>query len=202
MMTKTQERILDFLLKHSGEQPTIRGIARGINKSYTLTYNNLSVLENEKIIKKKNVPPAQLVMISETAPSDILIGIEQGIKTEFLKKHPWAELMLEDILSNAETPFFTVIVFGSYAKEKHTQKSDIDLLIITPSKDQVNGIQAVVKRTYTKIKKSIVVVDANNFIDMLSKPTVFNVGNEARKNHIILYGAEQYYQLIKKADNQ
>ncbi len=202
MMTKTQERILNFLLKHPEEQPTIRGIARGIDKSYTLTYNNLSVLEKQKIIKKKSVPPAQQVMISETAPPDVLISAELGIKNEFLKKHPWAELMIEDILSSSETPFFTVIVFGSYAKEKHTPKSDIDLLIITSSKNQINGMQAAVKRAYTKIKKSIVVVDANNFIDMLSKPKAFNVGNEARKNHIILCGAEQYYQLIKKADNQ
>jgi len=37
---------------------------------------------------------------------------------------------------------------------------------------------------------------------MLSNPKSFNVGNEAKKNHVILYGAEQYYQMIKKAEER
>lgn len=202
MMTHTQERILNFLLRHSEEQPSIRGIARGIKKSYTLTYNNLAALENEKIIKKRSAPPAQLIEISKTAPAHILTAIETGIKNEFLKKYPWAGLMLEDILSDAETPFFTILVFGSYAKERNTQKSDIDLLVIAPSKNQINEMKAVVNRAYAKTRKNIIIVDTVDFIGMISKPKSFNVGNEAKKNHIILYGAEQYYQLIKKADKQ
>ena len=57
---------------------------------------------------------------------------------------------------------------------------------------------AIIKKTYTPIKKHLVVVDQDNFKEMIKKPTEFNVGNEVNKNHLILYGVEQYYQLIRK----
>lgn len=42
--------------------------------------------------------------------------------------------MLNDVLKSAENIFFILIVFGSYAKNSKTEKSDLDLLIIVQDK--------------------------------------------------------------------
>src|SRR3989338_2084223 len=118
MVTSTQEQIVAYLLSHPEEQLTIRGIAQRLKKSYTLVYNNLAGLEKDKIILKRSVPPAQIISLHEYAPLDILTSIELKRKREFLGKYPWVHVMLNDFMSSAHTPFFILLVFGSYAKSK------------------------------------------------------------------------------------
>ena len=139
-MTKTQEQILSFLLSKPEEQLTIRGIAKRLNKSYTLVYNNIADLEKKGIIKKQDVPPAKVITLNEFAPTEIFIDIELKRKKELLKKHPWIQLMLDDILTATKNLFFILIVFGSYAKATHTSKSDLDILIIVQDKKDINDI--------------------------------------------------------------
>lgn len=198
MLTKTQEDILVFLLKNKDEHNTIRGIAKKLKKSYTLVYNNISKLEKNKIIKKTNVPPAQIVSLNEFAPQELLINIELKIKNNFLNRFTWVKLMLKDLLSNLDNPFFILLVFGSYAKGKQTNRSDIDLLVITPSNEDIKRIESFTHEVYTKVKKSIIVVSIEHFLDMISNTNSFNVGNEARNHHILLHGAEHYYSIISR----
>ena len=197
MLTKTQEDLMDFLLRHPDEQVTIRGLAKRLRKSYTLVYNNLTVLEKKRIIKKTSIPPAQVISLHESTPLQILTNIELKIKGEFVKKFPWAELMLNDVLSSVKNPFFILIVFGSYAKGTQTEKSDLDILIIAQTKEQAQEIETSLKRAYTKQRKSITFLKTDDFKEMISHPQDFNVGNEAKKHHIILHGIEQYYQMIR-----
>lgn len=199
MLTKTQKKILALLLNQIGdEQLSIRGIARKLGLSYTLTYNNIVNLDNKKIIRKLEVPPAQIITIHDFAPTEVLVDIELERRNDFFKRNSWIKVMFDDIMSNVNNYFFVLLIFGSYSKGTETSKSDIDLLAITPKKDDLKEIENVINKVYTKVKKSIIVVTVDDFKEMISISQILNVGNEARKNHIILYGAEQYYQILKK----
>jgi predicted nucleotidyltransferase len=197
MLTKTQEQILTFLLEKQQENNTIRGISRKLNKSYTLTYNNISDLEKKEFIKKESVPPAQIITLNERAPIELFIEIEFKRKERFLKKYPWIRLMLKDIIKNSSNPFFILIIFGSYAKSLQNEKSDLDLLMIVQDREEIKLMKNIIQEIYTKIKKSLNIVDIADFKEMLSNPEKLNIGNESKKNHILLYGAEQYYNIIK-----
>ena len=199
MLTKTQEQILAFLLSAPEEQLTIRGIAKRLGKSYTLVYNNIADLEKKGIIRKQDVPPGQIIKLNEFAPTHLLVNIELKRKKEFLEKYPWIELMLEDILASAKNLFFILLVFGSYAKGTQTTKSDIDLLVIVQDKKDIKKMEDVLQKVYAKAKKSLNIVDVNDFKEMVLNPNRLNIGNEARKYHILLYGVEEYYQLLKRA---
>lgn len=198
MMTKTQEQILQLLLSRSEEQFSIRQIARVLKKSYTLVYNNIQILLKQGIANKQELLPAQIISISKKAPVNLLAYIEGKKSEAFLEKHPWLNLYLADVLNATENLFFIMLIFGSYAKETETKNSDIDILILAPAKKDIPVLEKSLHQ-YTKIKKGIIVITAQNFIEMIKNPKTFNVGNEAKKNHIILYGAEQYYQLLKKS---
>ncbi len=198
MLTQTQEQILAFLLSHPEERLTIRGVARKLDKSYTLVYNNIAILEKKKVIKKQSVPPGQIITLNEFAPTHIFVDIEFKRKKELMQKHLWIQLMLEDILSFTRNPFFILLVFGSYAKGIQTIKSDLDLLIIVQDKKDIKEIEDAFHETYTKVKKTLNFVDINDFKEMISNPNTLNIGNEAKKSHIILYGVEEYYGLLKK----
>ena len=79
-----------------------------------------------------------------------------------------------------------------------TIKSDLDLLIIVQDKKDIKEIEDAFHETYTKVKKTLNFVDINDFKEMISNPNTLNIGNEAKKSHIILYGVEEYYGLLKK----
>jgi len=196
-MTKTQEQILMWLVKNPQEKATIRGIARKLGKSYALVYNNLLELERKEIIIKQPVPPAQIISLNEHAPLELFVDIEFKIKDNFLQKHSWAKLMLKDVLRNISTPFFILMVFGSYAKGSQDEKSDLDLLMVVNEKKEIKDAEKAMQNIYTKVKKSIHAVDLGNFREMLQNPGKLSIGNEAKKHHILLYGIEEYHQIIK-----
>ena len=198
MLTQTQEQILVFLLSHPEDKLTIRGIAKKLYKSYTLVYNNIDALEKKKIIKKQSIPPGQVITLNEFAPIHIFVDIEIRRKRELMQKYPWIQIMLEDILSFTKNPFFILLIFGSYAKGIQTIKSDLDLLIIVQDKKDIKEIEDAFHKTYTKVKKAPNFIDVNDFKEMLYNINVLNIGNEAKKTHIIIYGVEEYYGLLKK----
>lgn len=198
MLTKTQEKILTFLMANQKDNLSIRNLAKKLNKSYTLVYNNLLDLEKKEFVRKLSVPPAQIVTLNEFSPVDILVAIELKRKSEFLEKNPWCKVMLKDIFNSINNTFFIFIIFGSYAKGKTTASSDLDLLVIVNKKEDIKNIEDEIRRIHTKVKKSLITITANEFQEMIKNREELNIGNEARKNHIILYGAENYYQLLRK----
>lgn len=197
MLTKTQEEILVFLVNNPLGKFTIRGIAKRLNKSYTLIYNNIADLCRKKIIEKESIPPAQIIMLSEFAPVDVLIDIEFKKKKDLLNDFPWIKVMLNDMLIAVKNHFFILVVFGSYAKGNQTQKSDIDLLVIVQDKNDIKKLEDKFYSVYSKVKKGLNFVDIMSFSGMIKNTNEFNIGNEAKRNHIILHGIEEYYQIIK-----
>jgi len=195
MVTKTQEQILQFLLGRPEERISIRGIARLLGKSYTLTYNNIQGLLKQGFLEKQSIPPALMIQLKEDIPNNVLVDIERKIAEAFLEKHSWMKLYLKDVLA-ASPPFFVMLVFGSYAKGTQTINSDLDLLIIVPKKENIQELENAAQQ-YVQVKKGVIVVDALNFTEMIKNPKELSVGIEAQKHHVILYGAEQYYRLLK-----
>ena len=198
MVTKTQEQILKLLLSKPEEQFSIRQIARLLGKSYALTYNNIQNLLKQGILRKEALPPAQIIRLNEQVPTGVLVDIEMGRAEDFLAKHSWINLYLKDVLRTVKRPFFVMLVFGSYAKGAETKGSDLDIFIIAPAKEDIPLLEKAAHQ-YTKVKKGILVVDVQGFLEMINNPKALNVGNEARKSHILLYGVEAYYELLKKA---
>ncbi len=198
MLTKTQEKILTFLIANQEDRFSIRNLARKLNKSYTLVYNNLLDLEKKEFVRKLNVPPAQIVTLNEFSPVDTIIPIELKRKNEFLEKNPWAKIMLKDILSTIDNIFFIFIIFGSYAKGKAKSDSDLDLIAIVEKKEDIKNMEEEIRRIHTKVKKSLITITAQDFQEMIKNTNELNIGNEARKNHIILHGVENYYQLLRR----
>ena len=197
MVTKTQEQILKLLLARPEELLSIRQIARILSKSYSLTHSNIQNLIKKNIVKTEKVPPAQIVRFSEKAPTSLLINIEMKRTEDLLARHSWLRLYVMDVLNTIEKPFFVMLVFGSYAKGIVTKTSDLDILIIAPAREDIAMIENA-SNQYTKIKKGIVLVDVHDFLEMIKNPRALNVGNEARKYHMILYGAETYFELLRQ----
>ena len=198
MTTITQLKIIGLLL--STETPlSIREISRRLNQSYPLIYNNIQDLCQKKVVLKQEVPPVQIITLHPLAPAELMINAEALKREDFLHRHKWLKLFLRDFSAFSPTSFYSLLIYGSYAKGKESKNSDLDLLIIIPNVVNPEEFAPVLSRSYTKIKKHTIIIKENELQEMLAKPFELNVGNETIKNHVILYGAEQYYASLRKA---
>ena len=154
-------------------------------------------MEKEGALIIKSAPPAKIISLNLHA-TELLIEAEKKLRQEFLRQHRWMKVFLQDYSTKSSSTFSVLLVFGSYAKGKQTVHSDIDMLLIVPKKDDVEVMEKMVYSIPLKIKKQSIVVEEKDFHEMISNSNKFNVGNEARKHHIILYGDEQYYALLVK----
>lgn len=197
-LTKTQELVIQLLLENPDDQFSIRQIARALKKSYTLTYHNVQDLCKRTILAKRDLPPAKIITLHEKIPHSILTSIEQIRMHEFIKKNTWCQLYLNDVLKASPHPFFVLMVFGSYAKGAQATGSDLDLLTIVPKEEDIHRFETATNQ-FSKTKKNIITITADSFIEMIQNPKTFNIGNESKKNHVLLYNAETFYQLIERA---
>lgn len=109
-------------------------------------------------------------------------------RKEFLNKHS----IIKKISSEFNTKSI-VILFGSYAKSKETEKSDIDILIINNS-----GKKEISFSKYELLfKKKInpIFITQEEFKEML-KDKEENIGKQALKSHIILNNPEEFWGLV------
>ncbi len=198
MLTKNDIKITELLIKNPHEKFSIKEISRRTNIDYKLTHNSVKRLQDKKIIKKVKYGKTILSEINLTEATDYLIQVENKRKETFLKKNTGIKIILRDIQEQIKNPYYTLIIFGSYAKGQQHKNSDLDLLIILPDRSHIETIE---RRTHsvsslrpTKIHP--VIISYEDFEEMLQSKEELNVGKEVMLNHIIIFGAEAYYKML------
>ena len=101
------------------------------------------------------------------------------------------------------TEFFILIVFGSYAKNEATKKSDLDIAVIAESehtKKEITPFLETIKR------REILQIDYHvftrvEFLEML-KADFENIGKQIFKNSIIYYGYIFYCNMMNGTKNE
>ena len=190
---KIHVKIINIFRKNIFLSKTIREISIIIEKDYPNVFNAIKELSDQKIIKIKKVGKANLceLSLSKEAVSFISYLDEQEA---IIKKIPDIYKILEfkDFLDDI------VLITGSYAKNKETKNSDIDLVIITG--ENVFKKQKLLENLTSLFmpKYHIIVISYKDFINMLlNKEQSF--GKEIFNNRLLFRGVERYYELIKEA---
>ena len=186
-----KEKLLKYLIENKNPQ-SILTASGAIVVDYKNTHNIVSELEPE-IISKEKIGNTSLIKIKLVSNQEIFL-VENKRTHLFLKENKDLELVKQDIES-VNYPFLIVLIFGSYVKKTQTKKSDIDLCIICDNKEKTKEI--ISKLELLPIKLETHTFTTNEFESML-KTKEENVGKEIVENNILLYGVENYYNLISK----
>lgn len=197
MLTKTQLKILSYLIDNKDRLLGIRELAKEISTVYYLVQRNIQQLKDKKIIVLNKAGKTNLISLHQQVDSVYLIEAEKFKRELFYKKYPDIKVTLKKMIEQAESCFFIFLVFGSYAKQPR-KGSDLDLLIIVPNQRYEKIMEKVifsVARTST-IKIHETISTEKSFISMLQKKEL-NVVLEAKEKHILIYGNENYYKLTK-----
>ncbi len=114
------------------------------------------------------------------------------------RKLPFKEI--EKVFNLIPISYFTFLITGSYAEGKATNKSDLDTVIIVDDKTNEKEILNILlqKGELMIPKVHPYVFRKSDFLEMLLNKEV-NYGKLIVKNKIIVFGAENYYLILKEA---
>lgn len=181
-------KIINYLGKQGGKHFTMLELSKLIHVPYASFYRTiqrmgdvltLEVLGKSKIISLKTKNPIVKSLLAVSSDEE---------RKEFLKKQP----IIKKIASELDTND-AVVLFGSYAKGKETEKSDIDVLII--NKEGKKSLSFSKYEVLFNKKINPLFITPKEFTNML-KDAEENLAKQAVKNHIILHNPERFWGLV------
>ncbi|MEK6974358.1 MAG: nucleotidyltransferase domain-containing protein [Nanoarchaeota archaeon] len=182
--------LLVFLAKNMDKSLSLNQISKFSGIPYATLYRLHN--ENKSLLDKKIIGKTIIISLKKIEiVKNYLIVASYEEMNEFLAKNPLFKKISED-LSGGD---YSLVLFGSYAEEKHTKASDIDLLII--NKDGSKNINFSKYETLFKIEINPIFVSFIEFEAML-KDKEENVGKQVLKKHIILYNQELFWNWVFK----
>jgi len=186
--------VIRYLIENKREELNISNISSDLKIDYKNTYAIIKRLEFESLIKIESFgQSSRIKLVSKMHP--LIFEAEYDRRKESLKDKNLA-VMLSSFKKSLKSRQYILLLFGSYAKRKQTKNSDIDLMFIVP-----DGLEEINEKEVHRIARSLplpihhLVFSEKQFLEMINAKEP-NVGHEAIKDNIILYGIETYYEMI------
>jgi len=193
-LTKNELKVLNLFKKDIFFKASIREIMKRIDsKSYQRVYEAIVSLEKNHMLSSEKIGNTNQICLKMSR--NTLLNLS------FLDEQEDGNIPnAQKIIALKEITDYLIIVGGSYAKGQANKKSDLDLVIIIPDKENVVHIQKMVENLTILFVPEIhlYVFKKKDFIEMLIEKKE-NYGKEIFKNHVILKNAQIYYELLIEA---
>ncbi len=169
-----------ILLLLRGEKH-LRGIAAQLNQSHSTVLRRLNNLQEENVLDYKKEGKNKVFFIKKGLQArNYVLNAERYKLIKLLKSYPEVGIVIEDIIKKCQEKL--IVLFGSYAKFNAKKDSDIDVYIETKNRSVKENVEMINSSIRVKIGK----------FDLDS-----NLIKEIVKDHIILKGAEGFYEKTK-----
>jgi predicted nucleotidyltransferase len=195
MLNKNHIKILEKMIKSLRSEYTLMDLSRELKQDYSRTYKDIDFLITLGLITSRKVGKSRVIGLdfSKYHPEYALVEIER--LNNILKNKNISSIY--DKILKINKPFVCVL-FGSYASGKFGKNSDIDLLFVIPEDYDLNKFENTAKNNLAMYNIDINVVTENSLFEMLAHPEKMNVGNELLKNHVTLFGADYFINLVRQ----
>jgi len=207
MRQETLLKIIGLMRKNIDLGLTISQISKLLKIGYAPAYNHITEMEKEGIIKISRVGNAKQCKLNleNSKTRHLLQEWDIKIQEDLYNKNQKIKSIIESLISKSIekhiSELLSIVLFGSYAKDKATKQSDIDLMFIVDDlKDK--KLREVIERGCASyqyshnVKISPLITDIVEFRKML-KEKELNIGKEIRKHGISLYGHEIFWRIIE-----
>jgi len=204
MLTKQQVNILSVFKRDLFASLTFKQIKEeSKQKSNNIVQIALREFKEQNLVK--TTITGDVTTYSLNLDDNVTLSYLNLINDLEIKKRKFPKEILAKIQKriSKQTEFFIFIIFGSYAKNKTSEKSDLDIAIIVESdqtkKETAPLLETVKRREIKPIDYHIFTI--NEFLEML-KADIENVGKQIYKNNSIYYGFIEYCNLIRRRKNE
>ncbi len=200
LLNKEELKVLDAFRRNLNKSLSISDVQKASGKaSKTYVFNTLKKLGAHGFVEKTFVGTSGAYKAKfglGTIKYFSLLDLEDFERSKVPQKT--VEKLLKE-LKPLKAPF-CLVIFGSYAKGKATERSDIDIAIIVSSNKERKLFAPLAESVSLReiIPIHCEIITTNEFFKMLLAKEA-NLGKEIAYNHIIVFGNEGYYQIIEEA---
>jgi len=198
MLTKKQLIILNTFQKNEFKEITWKQVKElSKEKSSSVIQEAIKAFLNEELINAEKIGTSKLYAVNHKN-NKIYTYFETYNKESLSKQVLKSIKELEDSLDK-HTPFYSIVIFGSYASGEQKKDSDLDIAVFIEQEDKRKIVEAVFKSMELKslIKMDGHVITRNEFLEML-KVDYENLGKEIARKHLIIHNPVIFYSLIKE----
>ena len=197
ILTKPQTEVMEAFVANITRMFSIRQISKMTRQHYSLTYRSVQALAEKGILI---LDEHKHFTLNYRKNHPVLAYVE-GVRAEkFLKKNGTCALFAEDVMNELKEDFFVLLVFGSTARG-NAKPRDVDVLAIVNHEDGVERVEKKLFRIAESLsaKFDVHVLPAKSAYELFPQREDKNVLNETLNNHVLLFGAENYYYMLTKA---
>lgn len=195
MLTQNETEILSCFFPKLADL-TAKEIELKTGLSHETTFRLLKKLMQEKHLKEKKVGKTNVYeFVKDDLTYQMFVHYVTKRRLAFKEKHLLIYKRLYEFLSEL-SPEGPAIIFGSYAKETETKKSDIDLLCVTTKNN--SGKLAQEFKTRYDLNIQVLTVKPFDFKNIKRDNPVF--WNDLIEYGIVLDGIDYYFKEVYKND--
>ncbi len=170
---------MEILLELLRDKNHIRGLAKLVKTNHMNIKRRVDELFENNVLDYKEEGKNKTYFIKNSEEARINVMIAEHYKLlKLLKKYPEIRSTIEKL---EKTRVDIILIFGSYAKFIAKEDSDIDIFMKTNKR---------------KIKTDLEITDSKLSIKIGEYDKNSPLGKEIEKNHVILRGAEDYYEKL------
>jgi len=163
-----------------GEEIHARALAKRLDINHMTVIRNLKELVSENVLEFRKEGRNKIYFLKKNMEARNYELISELYKlNKTLKKYPELRKTIKNIQQNKEIGL--AVLFGSYARGTATRNSDIDVFIETKDRKLKQELELLNSRLSVKLGE----YDRSN-------PLI----KEIEKNHVIIKGAELFYEKI------
>lgn len=199
MLTKEEIKIIELFRRDLFKSYTIREIMKNISKkSYNWVFKTVKKLNKMEIININKKGHSNICSINLNNNLTLTyFSILEEINANS-KKLPRKNI--SEIINSIPLSYFTFIVAGSYATGNITKKSDLDVVVLVEDRTNVKKILTILKNKGELMIPEVhpYIFTKSEFLQMLLSDEE-NYGKMIFKKKLLLFGAENYYLILKEA---
>jgi len=206
MKQETLLKIIELLRKNLDRGLTILEISKTLKIGYDPAHNHITEMNKQGIITINKVGNAKqcFLNIKNNKCRNLLQEADlikaENIYKENLKIKNVLETLVAKLTEKYIAEMQSIILFGSYAKNKAVKSSDIDILFIVNDLKNKQLRENIERECSSfgyshSIKISQIITDITEFKKMMMAKEL-NVGKEVRDYGVPLYGSEKFWRIL------
>ena len=205
MLTKNQIKILKVFKEDIFKELTFKEIKqKSRQKSNNIPLIALNEFKRLNLIKSRKT--ANVTTYSLNLDNNLTLAYLNLINELVLFENKTIpQKIMQEIQERISkyTDFFTLLIFGGYAKGTATKKSDLDIALIVESEESKKEIHPFVETIKRRelLKIDYYIFTEKEFLEMLTNDQQ-NVGKEIYRESLVYYGSINYYKLIKRTKHE
>jgi predicted nucleotidyltransferase len=198
MLTGKQLNIFKAFAKYPFKEYTrqnIKTIAQ--EKSNNALSLAFSQFKKEDLLIEKKVGKSSLYTLN--LKNDLVFYYIALINEDRLNKIVKTSISYVKEETKKITPFFSIIIFGSFAIKQEKKDSDLDIAILVEDKNIIKNLKINLKDAELKslINLDINIVTKEDMIEMLINDEE-NLGKQIAKKHMVVYNHQLFYDILKE----